>query len=135
MMKGISYGYLMVVLLILASCSRSIGPPSGDAINESREIKTLEEHLLQKPGVFIQSGSVRIRGGDQSFFAESDPIFEVDGQILTGGYQEAQRLVNPAEIRSVRVLKEPTELAMYGARGLNGVIKIKLKNSTFERPY
>lgn len=103
--------------------------------NESVAIKTLEEHLLQKSGVFIQSGQVRIRGGDQSFFAASEPIFEVEGQILTGGFQEASRLVNPAEIRSVRVLKEPTDLAMYGARGLNGVIKIKLKNSNFERPY
>lgn len=135
-MKVYSLGYLVFILMLLVSCStKKMNGPSSSAENESREIKTLEEHLLQKPGVFIQSGSVRIRGGDQSFFSDSDPLFEVDGQILTGGYQEAGRLINPAEIKSVRVLKEPTDLAMYGARGLNGVIKIKLKNSTFERPY
>lgn len=103
--------------------------------NESAIIKTLEEHLLGKPGVFIQSGQVRIRGGDQSFFASSEPIFEIDGQILTGGFQEASRLVNPAEIKRVTVLKDPNDLSMYGTRGLNGVIKIKLKNSSEARAY
>ncbi len=122
-------------LLMLACSTNKKGSNAYNAENESREIRTLEEHLLSKPGVFIQSGAIRIRGGDQSFYSGSDPLFEINGQILTGGYQEAARLVNPAEIKSVRVLKTPEELAMYGTRGLNGVIRIKLKNSQGEKEY
>lgn len=118
------------LVFVVAACSSTKNRTGSERqINESREIRTLEDHLLSKPGVFIQSGSIRIRGGDQSFFGDSDPLFEIDGVVFNGTYQDAIRFVNPAEIKSVRVLKKPDELAMYGTRGLNGVIKIKLKNS------
>lgn len=122
------FSILIYTVFLSCSSSQKLGSPSYEE-NESRQIMTLEEHLLKKPGVFIQSGEIRIRGGDQSFFSSSEPLFEINGQMLTGGYQEASRLVNSAEIRSVQVMKNPDELAMYGTRGLNGVIKIKLKNS------
>ena len=125
-----------VFLLIFLCCSseKSI-TYSGYDQGEPRNVMTLEERLLQAPGVFIQGNEIRIRGGDQSFYSGSDPLFEIDGQVLTGGYQEALRIVNPVEIRSVRVLKKPDELAMYGTRGLNGVIQIRLKNSKVARGY
>jgi len=123
-MKQLIFSFLIITIAI--SCSRSAGVYQE---NESRNIMTLEEHLLKKPGVFIQSGQVRIRGGDQSFFADSEPLFEINGQQLSGGYQAAVSFVNAAEIRSITVLKNPDELAMYGSRGLNGVVKINLKNT------
>ena len=128
---------MKIALMLLIACSANKRGIAGAYTpeNESKQIMTLEEHLLRKPGVFIQSGAIRIRGGDQSFFGNSDPLFEINGQVLSGGYREAQTLVNPAEIKSIRVLKNPDELAMYGARGLNGVIRIRLKNSQGEKEY
>ena len=35
--------------------------------------------------------------------------------------------VNPNDIESIEVLKEPAETALYGLRGANGVIIIKTK--------
>ena len=124
------FSIVLISTLVACASKKNFNDEEGVEV-----IKTLEEHLLGKSGVFIQNSQVRIRGGDQSFFANSEPIFEVDGQILTGGFQEASTLVNPAEIKRVTVLKDPNDLAMYGTRGLNGVIKIKLKNSTETRAY
>jgi TonB-dependent SusC/RagA subfamily outer membrane receptor len=35
--------------------------------------------------------------------------------------------INPYDIASIKVLKEATDLSMYGSRGANGVILIKTK--------
>jgi len=118
-----------IVLLFLISCSTNKKGNASYQGYEDKAVLSLEDRLLRKAGVFIQSGEIRIRGGDQSFFASSEPLFEINGQIITGGFREASTLVNPVEIKSIRVLKNPDELAMYGARGLNGVIKIRLRNS------
>ncbi len=134
-MKKSPFVLLVFLLILTISCStnRTVKFPTPE--NESRNIRTLEERLLSKPGVFIQNGAIRIRGGDQSFIAGSDPLFEINGQVLSGGYQEARRLVNPSEIKSIRVFKNPEELALYGSRGLNGVIRIRLRNSQGEKTY
>lgn len=47
--------------------------------------------------------------------------------ILVDGIDANINLLDPKEIESVTVLKEATELAMYGMRGANGVILIKTK--------
>ncbi|PYP81348.1 MAG: hypothetical protein DMD25_01790, partial [Gemmatimonadetes bacterium] len=39
----------------------------------------------------------------------------------------ALRGINPHDIASIQVLKDPAETAMYGVRGANGVIVIKTK--------
>jgi len=35
--------------------------------------------------------------------------------------------INANDIESIKVLKDPAETAMYGSRGANGVIVIRLK--------
>ncbi|MEL6926590.1 MAG: TonB-dependent receptor plug domain-containing protein [Bacteroidota bacterium] len=134
-MKKISFLLITVFGLLLVGCSTSKKADDGvDGVPvESRQQNlSLEERLLKTPGVFIQNGEVRIRGGDQSFFASSEPLFEINGQVITGGFNAAKNLVNPIEIRSIRVLKNPDELALYGTRGLNGVVKIRLRNTKGE---
>ena len=103
----------------------------GQAVsNEDLETPvSLQDRLLQKAGVYFHGTQVRIRGGDQSFFGDSEPLFEINGQVVTGGFAAASSMVNPVEIKSITVLKNPNELSMYGVRGANGVIKIRLKNS------
>jgi len=93
---------------------------------------SLEDRLRQTPGVFFHGSQVRVRGGDQSFFGDSEPIFVLNGQVVTGGYATVNSMVNAAEIRSVRSLTDPTKLALYGVRGSNGVIIIRLKNGKGE---
>ena len=51
----------------------------------------------------------------------------VNGQPLNGGLSAANNMIPVNEISSIRVLKTPSEVGMYGVRGANGVIVITLK--------
>jgi TonB-dependent SusC/RagA subfamily outer membrane receptor len=69
--------------------------------------------------------SVRIRGTD-SLLAGKEPLWVVDGLALqSGGVQLAT--LNPRDVESITVLKNPDQTAIYGSRGANGVILIKTK--------
>ncbi len=61
---------------------------------------------------------VRIRGIG-SINANS-PLYVVDGVPISGNINS----INPNDIASVNVLKDPAQTAMYGVRGANGVIVI-----------
>lgn len=61
---------------------------------------------------------VRIRGIG-SINANS-PLYVVDGVPISGNINS----INPNDIASVNVLKDPSQTAMYGVRGANGVIVI-----------
>lgn len=61
---------------------------------------------------------VRIRGIG-SINANS-PLYVVDGVPISGNINS----INPNDIASVNVLKDPSQTAMYGVRGANGVIII-----------
>ena len=116
----------------MSSCSSS---KNGISSNNQADLSTpisLEDRLRQTPGVFFHGTQVRVRGGDQSFFGDSEPLFVINGQVITGGYAAVNSLISAAEIKSVRSLKEPTELSLYGVRGSNGVILIRLKNDKGE---
>ena len=132
-MKKLFFGFFVFSVSFFVACSSSKDgvakiPPN----NNPNQFLTLEDRLLKAPGVFIQNGQVRIRGGDQSFFGDSEPLFEINGQVVSGGYASVRNMVGPMDIRSIRVLKNPDELVMYGVRGSNGVIKIRLKNAAGE---
>lgn len=64
------------------------------------------------------STMVRIRGIG-SINANS-PLYVVDGVPLQGNINS----INPNDIASVEVLKDPSQTALYGVRGANGVILI-----------
>jgi TonB-dependent SusC/RagA subfamily outer membrane receptor len=50
----------------------------------------------------------------------------VDGVALQGNINS----INPNDISSVQVLKDPSQTAMYGVRGANGVIVITTLRNT-----
>jgi len=64
---------------------------------------------------------VRIRG-ISSVNANSNPLYIVDDVPITN-----INTINPDDIASVEVLKDPSSTAMYGVRGANGVVLIKTK--------
>ena len=131
-MKNLPLLSLCLLLFLVSSCSSS---KNGISSNNQADLSTpisLEDRLRQTPGVFFHGTQVRVRGGDQSFFGDSEPLFVINGQVITGGYAAVNSLISAAEIKSVRSLKEPTELSLYGVRGSNGVILIRLKNDKGE---
>ncbi|HXF96066.1 MAG TPA: TonB-dependent receptor plug domain-containing protein [Gemmatimonadales bacterium] len=70
--------------------------------------------------------AVRIRGFT-SFFGSNDPLYVIDGIPIQPGPGGSLVGINPYDIESIEVLKDPVSTAMYGMRGANGVIVIKTK--------
>jgi TonB-dependent SusC/RagA subfamily outer membrane receptor len=92
-------------------------------------VKTVERLFTGRfPGVSVTQASngglqIRIRGGANSFMAGEEPLYLVDGSPLpqgTGGIV----FLNPYDIETIEVLKNPADTGLYGVRGANGVIRI-----------
>ena len=114
-------------------------PPSAapNAIVTSEDIakapgQSVEQMLMGRfPGVEVTRASdggfaVRIRGGS-SIRSGNTPLYVLDGVAIDPGPNGYLTGVNPNDIASIEVLKEPAETALYGLRGANGVIIIKTK--------
>jgi TonB-dependent SusC/RagA subfamily outer membrane receptor len=136
-----------VSLALLAGCAPSQKPEtapapaagapganvavSGDQIQQTPG-DPIEKLLMNRsPGVWVGRGAdgglaVRIRGGS-SLMANAAPLYIVDGSPFLPGPDGTLTGLNPYDIESIKVLKEPAELSMYGVRGANGVIIIKTK--------
>jgi TonB-linked SusC/RagA family outer membrane protein len=71
-------------------------------------------------GIPGSSPDVRIRGTIS--LNQTSPLYVVDGIFSDNIY-----FVNPADIESIEVLKDPSSLAIFGVRGANGVIIISTK--------
>ena len=125
--------YLLPVLLLACSCgaSRHGGVRSETDLETNSvshvDMKNAETYLNiyeylrgRVPGVEVVGTSIRIRGIN-SITGSNDPLILVDGME----FNDVSTL-NPNEIESVDVLKDGTA-SIYGVRGSNGVILIKLK--------
>lgn len=76
--------------------------------------------------------SVQVRGRN-SISATTEPFVVVDGIPLTktdGSIND----INPNDIESVEILKDPSAVAIYGVNGSNGVILITTKRGTTGKP-
>lgn len=71
-----------------------------------------------QPGTGAQ---VRVRG--IGTINNSNPLYIVDGMPIDGGID----YLNPADIKSIEVLKDAASGAVYGARAANGVILVTTK--------
>lgn len=94
----------------------------------------IEKALMAKvPGVWITRTAdggiaVRIRRSN-TFSGQAGPLYIVDGIAFDPGPGGSLSAINPYEIASIKVLKNPADTAMYGVRGANGVIVIRTKGS------
>ena len=73
------------------------------------------------PGVNVIGETVIIRGV-KSFNSNTDPLYVVNGNITSD-----ISYILPHEVKSINVLKDASA-SVYGTRGANGVIVIKLKD-------
>jgi len=92
----------------------------------------IEQILASKvPGVVVsrtEDGGVAIRiRGQSTLNGNSAPLYVIDGVATEAGPGGSIPGINPYDIQSIKVLKDPAELTMYGSRGGNGVIVIKTK--------
>jgi TonB-dependent SusC/RagA subfamily outer membrane receptor len=104
---------------------------SADDIRQNPTGDPLQLLMSRSPGVQVSrspSGgiAVRIRGGT-SLNGNNEPLYIVDGSPFQPALDGTLTGISPNDIASIKVLKNPADLTMYGARGANGVIVIKTK--------
>lgn len=81
-------------------------------------------NIIRPSGDPAAGSTIRLRGGT-SLTASNSPLIVVDG--IAG---VDINVVQPADIKSVDVLKDASATAIYGSRGANGVIIITTKSGT-----
>jgi TonB-dependent SusC/RagA subfamily outer membrane receptor len=141
----------LALAALLAGCSHA-GPPAPESSAPATQEGTLQggatstqirqspnepiEQQLQarSPGVVIGhapdgSLTVRIRGGSSSLSGNNAPLYIRDGVPFAPSTDGGLSGLNPYDIQSIRVLKDATDITMYGVRGANGVIVIKTKHA------
>jgi TonB-dependent SusC/RagA subfamily outer membrane receptor len=97
------------------------------------------EHVLQSkyPGVQItRTGdgiAIEIRGPG-SFFSSDAALYVVDGVPMPTGRGGGITGLNPYDVESIRVLKNPEDIGIYGIRGSNGVVLITTKRPSRHDP-
>lgn len=57
----------------------------------------------------------------------TEPLYVLEGVPLGHYFGDLDKAVTPGDVESIEVLKGP-ETALYGARGANGVIVVRMKN-------
>ncbi|MGH7507543.1 MAG: TonB-dependent receptor plug domain-containing protein, partial [Longimicrobiales bacterium] len=98
----------------------------------------IEKALMARvPGVWIERTpdggiAVRIRGST-TIQGNRSPLYVVDGLAIKTGPNGSLTGINPYDIESIEVLKDAAAITMYGARGANGVILVKMKRSRQRR--
>jgi TonB-dependent SusC/RagA subfamily outer membrane receptor len=146
MPSSLSRGALSMALVIgLATGCASHGKPSArtepakapsvtsDDIDRSRG-QPIEEVLQSKvPGLIVTrtiNGGIAVNiRGSQSFYGGTEPLYVIDGIPVNPGPGGALVGVNPYDIDTIKVLKDPSETALYGVRGANGVIVVTMKKA------
>ena len=135
---------LVLAAALISGCSsgsrsaETAPPPKDDVTAEDIQRQpgqSIEDYLKGRvAGVTVVRGSdggisVRIRGAT-SFYGSDEPLYVVDGVAFPPGPGGALTGIDPYDIESINVLKDPADTAMYGMRGANGVIVIRTKRGT-----
>jgi TonB-dependent SusC/RagA subfamily outer membrane receptor len=127
-----------VLIGLAADCSSGntrrepIGKPMVTAEDMEQTGEPIEKVLQAKvPGVLITRTpdggiALQIRGAS-SFYGGTAPLYVIDEVPMQPGPGGALTGINPHDIESIRVLKDPAETGIYGMRGANGVIVITTK--------
>jgi len=136
----------LLLAAFLSGCAHAGGAGQGDVADapepgepavtaediERAPGKPIEELLMTRfPGVQVTRASdgglaIRIRGA-MSMHGSDEPLYVIDGVPIRPGPGGSLFGINPYDITSIKVLKDPADTLMWGMRGANGVIVIKTK--------
>lgn len=111
-------------------------PPSKQTVSgedfDKQPGDPIEKVIQDKvPGALVTrtpDGGIAIQlRGPSSLNGTDAPLYVVDGQPMQPGPGGALTGVNPHDIESIKVLKDPADTAIYGMRGGSGVILVTTK--------
>ena len=126
----------LFLIILLFSCSSISQINISNNIDDEKnkgyrsESISLTNQLRRFPGIQITGNDsntkISIRGIN-SILNQQGPLFYINNSPVGNDYSLVYNMVDPNDIKTISVLKEPTELQRYGFRGSSGVIIIKLK--------
>ena len=135
---------LGLTALLVAGCKSSPRTPETTAAPAPRSGVTSED-IQRNPGQSIEEilkgrvagvtvtrtdGGIAVRiRGSTSIYGNNEPLYVLDGVPITPGPGGSLTGIDPYDIESIEVLKDPADTALYGMRGANGVIVIKTKRA------
>lgn len=129
------YSSVMNIRLDVDASALDEAVVTGYGTKTSREYtgavnSVIAEHISDKTaGLEVnRTNTVRIRGAS-SITNKSTPLYLIDGVPVTD-FKESD--LDMDEIQSVEVLKGASASALYGSRGINGIIVITTKKSTVQ---
>jgi len=141
--RHISYCAVLVLAVSCVHGRRDTGPASAPIVTAEdieRNPGTPIEQIIESkiPGIMVTrtgNGGIAIRiRGTSSFYSSNDPLFVIDGTPIDAGPGGSLAGINPYDIESIRVLKDPADTGIYGVRGANGVIVITTKRPGGTKP-
>jgi TonB-linked SusC/RagA family outer membrane protein len=108
----------------------SVGSISSDELVSRGTTGVLDGMQGIVPGVDISQTSVKPGGGfditirGQNSLQGGTPLYVVDGMVA-----DDIDFLNPADIKSIDILKDASSTAIYGSRGSNGVVIVETKTA------
>ena len=102
------------------------GLPNTNVAQSLSSIPGIQFKSDGRPG---QDGSLLIRG-QNSLSGDNSPLIVLDGIIFSGTLSD----INPQDIETIDVLKDASSATVYGSRAANGVMLIRSKKGTTEKP-
>ncbi|MEO8192984.1 MAG: TonB-dependent receptor plug domain-containing protein [Gemmatimonadales bacterium] len=128
---------VVLPLFALVGCASTGAKPPSDYTGPTPPVVSNDGQSLEAmfagrfPGVSVtltDGGGIqiRMRGGNNTFYGSNEPLYILDDSPIEPGPRGIV-FVNPNDIERIEVLKNPADIAIYGVRGSNGVIKITTK--------
>ena len=123
--------------LLLTSCSTSRSdaasgePKKTKLIGEGQLNNSLADLLRKNTPLNIQGQHPNVKidiRGINTIKGDTRPFFIIDGTRLGRSYIQAHNAVNLGNVKSIRILRSLSQLAVYGEDGVNGVIIIDHAN-------
>lgn len=102
---------------------QEIEDKQGEPIDKQIQSKSSGVVVTRTPDGGI---AVNIRGSS-SVAGSNQPLYVIDEVPFEAGPDGALVGINPHDIESIKVLKNPEDTGIYGSRGANGVILIKTR--------
>ncbi len=133
-----------VLLVALPACAAHKREAATTAKTASSSTTITAEDIERAPGLSLEQLLVtRVPGlslsrapdghlvihirGTTTLMGDQEPLFILNDLALENPIGGNLSAINPHDIESIQVLRDAASTAMYGVRGANGVIIIKMK--------
>ena len=120
----------LLFIMILLGCNIYKEPNNMDVIKSIQNNNiSLLDRIRSNPAIRINGNNLNAKvyiNGINSSYHQKEVLFVLDG-LKVGKYSEVANLIGNSDIEAINILKEPSDLALYGFIGSGGVVLIKTK--------